>query len=298
MKRTNRRIHPRRNSKSLIQLIVIGNKLPQAVVARLDRVAKAMSLSTSNEELVYVAWEYALTTFEMAMRQRYEEIMKESPKPKSLYSLVRWASGKGLLEESEWRTDLLRILRNSSFHSPMDYKLGAGITELILKIVDTINDLYVDPTLRAERRKSLAEINTLLQELISDGAVLEVNGTSCPIFKAGTLYQRKRSGKQVYYLLCWPTFDMTPDQTGNVDEGKPLVFATERILGSNSEITCDTLDSEPVNVTIRKVVDPDESVRIKEWIETLNDGDSALVAGIDFEWSRTINSLKSRREEI
>lgn len=272
--------------------------IPDDAVARVKRVVKVTELSANDEELIYVAREYALTTFEMAMRQRYEEIIKSSSKKMKLSHLITWATAKGLLEESEWRTDLLRRLRNSSLHSRIDYKLGAGLKGSILEIVDTINDLYEDPAERSDRRRDLAEINALLQRLINEGAGLEFNGTRCPIFKAEAFYRRKRNGKRVYYIFCWPTFGLTPDNTGATGEGKPVVFPTERIERSESEIACDTIDSASSRLVIRGIADPVESDKVRKWVKDLYARNPSLRAVIEYDWNVVINSRIRNKEEI
>lgn len=271
--------------------------IPSEVLARVARVAKIVELSSGDEELIYVAWENALVTFEMAVRLRLEEITGRSSRDLTLKKVIERCAKLGLFEENPWRVDLFRNFRNDFAHTKIDYKLGGGMRELIFKVVDNINDLYEDPAQRGERRKRLNEINALLKKLISDGAAIEVDGKAYPIFKAEVGYQRKRDGRRIYYIFCWPTFDLTLDEMGATREGKPLAFPTERIEKLDSEIACDNINSTPTRVVIRKIADPVESDKVRKWKEDLRSRDTPLRGIIEYDWSVMVNS-RTRNNEV
>jgi hypothetical protein len=94
-----------------------------------------------------------MTTFEMALKLRYEELMSEKWDPKkSLQQLINWFEKKDYFEVyNEEFLVAIRKIRNHLAH-PAAHAFGGGTTkQLIEHTTDLINGLYEDPLLRKSR---------------------------------------------------------------------------------------------------------------------------------------------------
>ena len=129
--------------KSLADRIQLNPRVPEEITERFDRVKSLIKFSYFDFQLLDVASDYSLLTFEMALYHKHSSSEKNrSTKRITLDQMLDWATKNGMLDQGKEALKSLRVLRNFAAHPRKRQVLGNMAFILIQSIVDTINQLY------------------------------------------------------------------------------------------------------------------------------------------------------------
>lgn len=112
------------------------------VVNRFLMVKRLIMHSFFEYEFLDIAFERSLTTFEMALKIRYEEITKKNSEGKRLQALISWGAARNLFDKDEQFIQPLRHLRNYAAHPTHNSFMGFLAIEPTLRIVEIINAMW------------------------------------------------------------------------------------------------------------------------------------------------------------
>ncbi len=253
------------------------------VQKRFERVKSILCFSYYDYELLDVAADYALLSLELAISQRYTQLEHREPGNKTLKPLIAWGVKNNLFELKDLALQSLEALRNFSAH-PRRY-LISGLTsiDLVLHTVGLINGMYQDVDLRRQRNSVMDQVNGALEELLPNGALVEVGGARLKVFKTVLLHYENRVNPPLYYFAFWKTFDLTPDESNTIHEGEPLIIQATRY-----ETVDDSVVLISANSSIIRIVKPSIPADIEElsrWISDLNQKHTPEAAHVRFELS-------------
>ena len=276
------RIQSTDDFKPILENINFVEAVSDDVKNRFDRVKSLILMSFYNFELLDVAADCALLTVQLAIAQRYEQLQSKDPKHKRLKDLIDWGAKGELFESNDRSLEALRELRNVSAHPRRYSIIGDLALGLIIHVVDVINGMYEDVDLRSERKRVMSDINKVLQSVAADGAIIDHEGSKTTIFKATLVHYENRVKPAVYYFVFWSTFNLTPDETGSIEEGEPVLIKASGYNVENHIILLTETDSRYATITIRKLDDGGEAEALAEWIRNLKDNHKPEVAYVEF----------------
>jgi len=217
------------------------DRVPEEVVTRFGDVKCILETARENERMLRVAVEYAINTFELAVRLLcyrlgFEEAMEKDGN-QTLPNLVEWLHGRDYLphrpvEEPEDRPrmegdeggkglpgtyEALRNLRNSWLHPHSDSWLGWGFLKLIPRIAGLINRLYDGPKRRRKEREKRRKATRHCRRLTREGVALEYGNRRILLHRVSALHCDLRR-EEAYYFGMWPLYNLNPE-VGETIEG-------------------------------------------------------------------------------
>ena len=138
-------------------------------------------------QFIDVAVNMALQTFEMALKQRYEELEGKKFK-KRLELLIEWFNERNYFEANHPEfLKQIRKVRNIFVHPENHSFGGTALFHWFHSVTDLINDTYDDPLLRTERFRINKEINQFIRGLTNQGAVVQLVDKRFIIYDAGVM---------------------------------------------------------------------------------------------------------------
>lgn len=156
---------------------------------------------------VDVAVNRALQVFEMALKLRYKELNdgKNWNKRKTLKSLIAWFSERKYFENDDQDfLDRIRHTRNYLVHPESHTFAGSVGFPWIGSIVDLINDLYEDRTLRVQRKNIEEQIVKDLRNIVSEGARLILPEVEILIYEVPVVLANNRTIPHEYFVGLLP----------------------------------------------------------------------------------------------
>lgn len=153
----------------------------------------------------------ALTSFELALKQRYEELNKKKWKG-TLQNLLYYFNEAGYFEFFRKELmDALRNTRNRQSHPTTHFGGGFGLMVIFMHCLDLINDTYEDLELRKLRLKEKNMVNCLINEVLQSGGILTRNNIPFTIYESKVFFiNNTPPGKVLYgYYKC--IFDLKND---------------------------------------------------------------------------------------
>ena len=275
----------------IIKRIRFVSGVSKDVESRFERVKSAIRFSFYDYDLLDVALDYSLFTLELAIKKRYQDLEQADPADIGLAGLIKWGCNKNLFEPSEESMLSLKELRNNAAH-PRRYSLWGYIAyDPIIFIVDVINGMYEDPLLRRKRKGEIERVNTILEGILREGALLREGSSVRRIFKASLLHFENRIEPSTYYFAVWQTFELIPDHDGAIDEGEPLLIKTSEfhMLG-NGALSLITNDPSQKEVIIEESHDESDTRFMRDWMRNLGENHHPEVSYIEF----TLAQLRSQ----
>lgn len=251
-------------------------------------------------EFLDVALDTTLLTFEMALKIRYREItgekFKKKKKDKSEFiCLIEWGTNQELFEDDEPVIHSLRRLRNMTSH-PENHRLaGPTSLDIIHRIAEVINGLYEDVNLRKARKREESKVNTHLQKIIENGAVLEFNNKRLIIFKAELLQFKNWSNPNNYHILFWPIFDPV-EKNGKIDTYDPFLFSFTdyKFEGDSFYVYNKMYDKE---AKLLRIVKPENDLKFREWKTEFEKSAFSLKFFIDMRIAAIKSRIRAQRND-
>jgi len=198
------------------------------IILRFEDLKAVLEAGRDNERLLRVAYEYALASFEMALRLRMDELQERyegrtPPDDCSLSNLVEWHVAHHHFESHEFTLHSAVNLRNSLLHPDSASWGGYLFLKIIPRLVEEINDLYDDPVLRRERREECKRVNRHCKRLSTQGAVLDVNGERQLIHESHLLSYENKVNPPTYHFAFWPIYDPDIKPGDSLDDQEPIL---------------------------------------------------------------------------
>jgi hypothetical protein len=265
----------------IIGEIVFHPKVSEEVIRRFELIKKLICYSYEEYDFLDAAYERAFLTFEMAIAQRYYELVGEMPKHPNdpekdmpLALLIKWATENYLFEDDEMVIRSMKDIRNSVAH-PKQYALTGFLgIDPIFRIIEIINGLYDNVELRKERRRIEAEINQKLRIFNDLGGILIIDKKRFLIFLAELLLYDNKSLPHKYHLLFYPIFNIEEDENGDIDTGRPIVVSSVNANESLGGMLFDDKNRGQVEVTM--IADPTDKAKVLEWKKRLSSPEKGL----------------------
>jgi hypothetical protein len=249
--------------KNIAKKISFSPSLSNNVVKRFEVIKKLIIYSCYEYEFLDVAFERALSTFELALRERYYEIKKIDSKKITLCKLIDWGDSKWLFEESKDRIHSLRELRNSLVGHVTGYSLfGTMSLRPIISIVDIINGLYEDIDLRKLRKQKIQKMNTQLENILENGSILQSENIKIIIFKGELIFFNNKNNSYKYYFAFYPIFDPIETNKG-MDIPNPIIISANSYDFKNDILTINDFNGEEVKIT--RIVKKENQVKYDKW---------------------------------
>lgn len=126
----------------IVSRITFHHGVPEDVVKRFEVVKKLILHSYYEYEFLDLAFERALTTFEMALAMRYEHMTGKKRSP-TFERLIAWGTERGLFDKSENFIQPLRKIRNMRMH-PRQFSIAGfpASVEIVLRAVEVVNHMF------------------------------------------------------------------------------------------------------------------------------------------------------------
>lgn len=279
--------------KNISNNLIFKPIISDEIIKRFEVIKKLILYSYFEYEFLDVAFQSALMTFELALKIRFEELVKRKPSKKELhlYNLIKWGASENLFEDDEFIVHSLRKLRNSTVH-PRNYQLfGYLVIEVIQGIVDTINGLYENIDLRKARKSEKDRLNELFEKLIKNGAILETNNKRLIIFKAILLYFNNIAQSAIYYFLFWPIFN--PEiKDDNITICDPIIIPCIKWEYQESNIIFGS--SESYNSKLTKIDRIENQTKYNNWKQDFDSSSFPLSYLINIQ----IGELRSKYSKL
>lgn len=200
----------------IAERIYLKSAVDENVQGVFKLVQRLVDLAYYEFEFMDLACMKALFAFELALKRRFQDVKDTTAsKPKRLKDLIEWFRVNGYFEtDSAVFFDQLRYIRNHFAHPEIHSFGGPLVSWQVAAAAGLINDLYEDVNLRKERKKEILRLNSLLDEIIESGAVLEMKDGRrylVHIFRAG-FFNNKVSNK-IYHFGYKPAFEIPKQYT-------------------------------------------------------------------------------------
>jgi hypothetical protein len=216
-----------------------------------------------------VAATESLLTFEMALKLRYKEInAKDWEKNKPLAQLIDWFEKRNYFEVyNDLYLKSIRQIRNGAAH-PTQHSMSGGLNRRIIEnILDLINGLYEDTTLRKDRMelslKIIAQLNAY-----NEAIKCTIDGSSHYAFTAWPGFiNNKLTPSEIYFYLN-PAVIISEEllSRGNWFRPNVISFTGHSVEFSNSSITIKNTNGPKLIVS--GITDPEEKKDFDNWADT------------------------------
>lgn len=278
--------------KNLAKKVRFLPDVSEDVIKRFDVVKKLLIYSYFEYEFLDVAFERALSSFEVALKKRYFEIEKIEAKEKDLGELINWANSKGLFEDPKNNVDKIRELRNSLIGHPNSYSLFGNISlHIIFPIIDTINGLYENTDLRKLRKKEIRKVNKHLEFIFENGSIINIDNKKLIIFWGQLLYFNNTIQPNKYHFLFYPIFD--PSETiDGVKIPKPITIEGKSWSKTEEGFFINTFDGK--KIIVHKIKKAQHIEKFNTWNKSYKACKLPLNAAINIE----ISEIRSRVRKL
>ena len=263
--------------RALAGQITFSARVPEDVKERFRAVRKLLVHSYFEYEFVDIAFERALFTLEMALKRRRVQLENETRlwdlRRERLYDLIEWAGEETLFEGSTESVHSLRHLRNKAAH-PDQYTLaGVSVLNVPQRIAEVIEGVFGDPALRKKRKSERQRAQKLLDDVASEGAVLQTEADRLLIFRAELLHYENRPAEEEdsYWFLFWPIYAFGEDET-MVDVSRPIVMeatAWEKVEESGAEglrVRGRGEEGRETPLRLQRPKKPENIERLSDWL--------------------------------
>jgi hypothetical protein len=253
--------------KNIEKKISFSLSVPNSVVKRFKVVKKLIIYSCYEYEFLDVAFERALSTFELALRERYYEMKKTDSEKITLCKLIDWADSKGLFEESKDKIHLLRKFRNSFVGHVKRYSLLGFMTlGPIFLIINTINGLYENVDLKKLRKQEIQKMNMRLENILENGAIFQSENIKKIIFKGKQISFNNKNVPYKYHFAFYPIFAPIETNKG-MNLPNPIIISANSYDFKNDILTINDIDGEEVKIT--RILKKENQVKYDNWRKDL-----------------------------
>jgi hypothetical protein len=130
-----------KNFQEILARIQLDPGVNEEVAGRFKMIERLILHSYYEYEFLDVAFERALTTFEMALRIHYKEATGKDSTSLNLNELIRWGSKRAMFGREERIIHHLRELRNCFAHPYLPSFGGIVVLTPLTMIVELINHM-------------------------------------------------------------------------------------------------------------------------------------------------------------
>jgi hypothetical protein len=276
--------------------IRFDERISHDVKQRYEVIKKLLVYSYYEYDFLDVALHESVLTFEMALAQRYQEVMGVPPKQKKmpdwnlgLYDLIEWGASQSLFEDDASVIHRLREIRNAVAH-PEQYQLyGTMAFDIPARVAQIINELYDDVEIRKERKQTELEINENFNNIEATGALLEIDDKRYLIFLASLLHYENRLESKAYHFAFWPIFDPSKCSKEKCDVGEPIVISCTKHSANGFEHYLS--HRSRIKATLKKIENQVDIKKYREWLEFFRGFNEAP---IQFHIKVTIGELRAK----
>lgn len=196
------------NIEEILKMIVLRKEIPENVVNRYELIYKLIEFSKFEYEFLDIAFERALSTFELALRNKYSEINIEN-EDAPFIEIIKWANENNLTYYEEQQLNSIRKLRNSLVGHPKGKTvMPPSKIESIYFLTELINSIYNDSTKNAHIKKSYHNAYSKLNELVESSIMLIKDDMPIPIGEGYMIYYDYKN--EIYIYLFVPIFYIDP----------------------------------------------------------------------------------------
>lgn len=262
--------------------------IPSDVQDRFSVVGSLVRHSYFEYDFCDVASERALFTFEMALKARLNESGYSIGDRESLHSLIQEGARRLFFENGEEAAQPMRRLRNMAAHPDSSRRGGNVALSLTRRLARMVDEMYADRTLREERASESEALQSALDDILADGAILDgiADNEKDPmrflLHDARALLVDNRKGPTVYYVAACPIFDPNPtyDADESINVPNPILLEATDWDITDDAVTFIDVHGRPVE--IRKIGKPENKQRYQEkWVNPLDNSDRAEVSILD-----------------
>jgi hypothetical protein len=129
------------NFQKILTRLHLDPGVNEQVTSRFKMIEKLILHSYYEYEFLDIAFERALTTFEMALRIQYKEATGKDSTSLNLNELITWGSKRAMFGREERIIHHLRKLRNYFAHPYLHSFGGIVVLEPLTMIVELINHM-------------------------------------------------------------------------------------------------------------------------------------------------------------
>jgi hypothetical protein len=199
--------------KSWVHSFRFKKEVPTEVVKGFEIVQKLLLHSYAEYNFLDPALTKALTSFEMALHKRFQEVQKKEWSG-NLMTLMKWFNSEGYFEfECEPLLNVLRNRRNILAHPKKHMESGIILMNCFKHCNSLINDLYENREKRKLRNEETGRINKFLDELVEAGAVIQIMGKRKILYRAGVFFINNKQQEKKIYCYFKTIFDSETTKT-------------------------------------------------------------------------------------
>ncbi len=162
--------------KKILKPIYLNPKISNDLIGEVNIIQTLLEFSYYDNNLIDEAYTKAIFTLEKVLRVRKKELGLEK-KNEPLSNLFNWFYGNNYFETDDFKEiDQLRLIRNDKVHST-EIKKGSLVYLInIYSILDLMNDVYEDISLRKDRQKNKKLFCAQLNNICKDGFIITLKG--------------------------------------------------------------------------------------------------------------------------
>jgi hypothetical protein len=162
--------------KKILKPIYLNPKISSNLIGEVNIIQTLLEFSYYDSNLIDEAYTKAIFTLEKVLRVRKKELGLEK-KNEPLFNLFNWFYENNYFESANFKEiDQLRLIRNDKVHST-EIKKGSLVYLInIYSILDLMNDVYEDISLRKDRQKNKKLFCTQLNNVCKDGFIITLQG--------------------------------------------------------------------------------------------------------------------------
>jgi hypothetical protein len=256
-------------------------RVSEEVVKGFGIVEKLLIHSYYEYDFLDPAMAKALTTLEMALKNRYLEITAKKWKG-NLQHLLYYFNDWGYFEfDRKGLLDALRNTRNEFSHPEKAFGGGFGMMKVFYHCVGLINDSYEDIQLRKHRTEEKERINIFLEFLLGNGATAVVNEAPYIIYEAKIYFINNALPVKTYYGFYKTIFRLKEEQDeNNGPTGSLVFFETTAFETDEINLLCKIGVDGDRDILISRIEKEENQERFDKWTAKYKDSQEDII--LDF----------------
>lgn len=220
------------NVDEIGKLIILLEEAPENVVKRYEMIYTLIEFSKFNYEFLDLAYERALSTFELALRSKYIE-NNQGGENDPLAKIIDWANENNITYYEEQQLNRIRNQRNSLVgHPKRRTVLPPDKINKIYFLTELINSIYNAPAINASIKEAYHNAHAKINELISSSIILTKNGVSTLVGDGYMVHYDYRN--EVFVYLFVPLFNINPSSNKQPFPGYISILSKD-IIAKESE---------------------------------------------------------------
>ncbi|PWL31745.1 hypothetical protein [uncultured Roseivirga sp.] len=208
--------------ENVIPKFSLRDEVHEDVKKAFSTIKKLLDHSYYEYQFIDVAVNLALQTFEMALKQRYQELEGKKFK-KRLELLIEWFDERNYFEANHPEfLKQIRKVRNIFVHPESHNFGGTVLFHWFYSVTDLINDIYDDPLLRTERFRINKEVNQFIRGLTQQGAIVHLIDKKYILYDAGVLLVNNVTNKFKVFGYYKTIFPLSDERSEEKDRANPV----------------------------------------------------------------------------